>query len=219
MAMYEKKKPHKAVIYQRDISRKLSNQDEAIALMRSGGFAEELWEIQVLMHAPDRAPCDLAHALSNVDLLLTPHGFQSMLLLFLPRPAVLFEVFPYRYYKRGYGPLSAEYGVIHGGVMSPPLTWHHQALLSLISTSTCMSSKWCRGYARSSDVQLTQRGVSQLVGLISEHRASLGYTLAIDGYSHSNRNSNIGNSSSNDSSSVISSKVFTPSPSRDFLYQ
>ena len=33
-----------------------------------------------------------------------------MLLMFLPRPAILFEVFPYKYLKRGYGPLSMEYG-------------------------------------------------------------------------------------------------------------
>ena len=37
-------------------------------------------------------------------------GFQSMLLLFLPRPAILFEVFPFKYFKRGYGPFSQEYG-------------------------------------------------------------------------------------------------------------
>ena len=64
-------------------------------------------------------PCELAHRLHNVDVMVTPHGFQSMLLLFLPRPALLFEVFPYRYYKRGYGPLSDEFGVRHHGVMSP----------------------------------------------------------------------------------------------------
>lgn len=68
------------------------------------------WEISVLMHSNRRSPCELAHLLHNVDVFLTPHGFQSMLLLFLPRPAILFEVFPYKYYKRGYGPFSAEYG-------------------------------------------------------------------------------------------------------------
>lgn len=52
----------------------------------------------------------LMHHLYNADVLVTPHGFQSMLLLFLPRPAVIFEVFPYRYYKRGYGPFGGEYG-------------------------------------------------------------------------------------------------------------
>ena len=58
-----------------------------------------------------------------------------MLLLFLPQPSILFEVFPYRYYKRGYGPLSGEYGVIHGGAMSPPGTgWFARAILSLLPT-------------------------------------------------------------------------------------
>lgn len=62
------------------------------------------------MHSSSRSPCMLMHHLYNADVLVTPHGFQSMLLLFLPRPAVIFEVFPYRYYKRGYGPFGGEYG-------------------------------------------------------------------------------------------------------------
>lgn len=44
------------------------------------------------MHKKDRSPCELTHIFNGVDVLLTPHGFQSMLLLFLPKPAVLFEV-------------------------------------------------------------------------------------------------------------------------------
>lgn len=73
-------------------------------------LTEDVWEIQVIMHSSSRGPCELAHLFHNVDLLITPHGFQSMLLMFLPRPAVIFEVFPYRYFKRGYGPFSQEYG-------------------------------------------------------------------------------------------------------------
>lgn len=52
----------------------------------------------------------LMHMLYNVDVLITAHGFQSMLLLFLPLPAILFEIFPYKYFKRGYGPFGHEYG-------------------------------------------------------------------------------------------------------------
>lgn len=44
------------------------------------------------MHQKDESPCQLAASLYNVDVLMTPHGFQSMLLLFLPRPAIIFEV-------------------------------------------------------------------------------------------------------------------------------
>lgn len=104
------------------------------------------------MHSNSRSPCELAHILHNVDVLLTPHGFQSMLLIFLPRPSILFEVFPYKYYKRGYGPLSGEYGIRHSGAMSPPTLWHTGFFLSYIRTSTCMLNKYCRGYARNQDV-------------------------------------------------------------------
>jgi hypothetical protein len=122
------------------------------------------------MHSSKRSPCELSHLLHNVDILLTPHGFQSMLLLFLPRPAILFEIFPYKYYKRGYGPLSGEYGkhilifpyvahvsssisgIIHSGVMSPATLWHTRYLLRYIKTAVCMQWKHCRGYARNQDV-------------------------------------------------------------------
>jgi len=86
-----------------------------------------------------------------------------MLLLFLPRPALLFEVFPYRYYKRGYGPLGREYGVIHAGVMSPPTSWLAGLALGLVGTGWCMGDKQCRNFARGDNVQLTQHGVARLV--------------------------------------------------------
>eukprot|EP01033_Poteriospumella_lacustris_P003383 gene3383-2504_t len=159
---HEKRTPYKLVIYQRDLSRKIMNEAEAIQLLRAA-LPADLWEISVLMHSSKRSPCELAHMLNDVDVLVTPHGFQSMLLLFLPRPALLFEVFPYRYWKRGYGPLSKEYGVIHDGVMSPGTKWDTRFFLSFVKTSFCMTSKFCRGYAREQDVLLTQQGVNRLV--------------------------------------------------------
>ncbi len=118
------------------------------------------------MHTRDRSPCALAHELRGVDVLLTPHGFQSMLLLLLPRPALLFEVFPYRYYKRGYGPLGGEYGVLHAGAMSPPLAWHRRLALAALPSRLCMLSKFCRNYARGDDVLLTRHGAGLLLGAI-----------------------------------------------------
>ena len=120
--------------------------------MLKAKLPSDLWDIQVLMHSSKRSPCELAHILHNVDVFLTPHGFQSMLLFFLPRPSLLIEVYPYRYYKRGYGPLSHEYGLIHTGVMSPATLWHTKILLHGIQTSTCMQWKECRGYSRNQDV-------------------------------------------------------------------
>lgn len=43
-------------------------------------------------------------------------------------------------------------GVIHDGVMSPGTKWDTRFFLSFVKTSFCMTSKFCRGYAREQDV-------------------------------------------------------------------
>jgi hypothetical protein len=167
----KKKSMYKLAIYQRDISRKLVDQEQVIKMLQDKlsllkGMESKEWEIVVIMHKSDRSPCEIAHLLNDVDVLVTPHGFQSMLLLFMTRPSIVFEVFPYRYYKRAYGPLSNEYSIIHGGVMSPSMSWFNYFLLSNVKTQWCMESKFCRGYARNSDVKLTAHGVNQLMVLV-----------------------------------------------------
>lgn len=163
----------KLVIYQRDQSRRLRNEVEVLELLETAlpSLGLGSWDVRVLIHAKDRSPCSLAHDLHDADVLLTPHGFQSMLLLFLPRPALLFEVFPYRYYKRGYGPLGREYGVMHAGVMSPPLGWVSRLLLGLVGTGWCMAEKQCRNFARGDNVLLTKHGVNRLVRMVRERLA------------------------------------------------
>lgn len=174
-----KKGTYKLAIYQRDLSRKLLYQVQAIELLRSRLPLGE-WEIVVIMHKKDRSPCEMTHLLNNVDVLLTPHGFQSMLLLFMRRPSVLFEVFPYRYYKRAYGPLSHEYGIIHGGTMSPSLSWWNYFWLSSIRTKWCMDSKYCRGFARNSDVTLTTGGVNQLMEVVNKYLETIKTTHSFE---------------------------------------
>jgi hypothetical protein len=178
-----KKKKYKLVVYQRDLSRTIANEEEALALIGEQLKPEE-WEVKVLMHARDRSPCELAHRLHNVDVMITPHGFQSMLLIFLPRPSLLFEVFPYRYYKRGYGPLGNEYGLLHYGVMSPALSWSHRLALSQTVTSSCMLGKQCRNFARNDNVHLTRRGVDRLVDGVQHLLSSAGVETQDTLYHH-----------------------------------
>lgn len=155
-----KDKKYLLVIYQRDRSRKLLDQEISVKTLQAAlGLS---WEIRILMHTPDRSPCLLALVLHEVDVLVTPHGFQSMLLLFMPRPSLIFEIFPYRYLKRGYGPFGIEYGVYHSGIMSPPVSASRKILLSVIPTRLCMLSKTCRNFARNDNVRLTSRGVNKL---------------------------------------------------------
>ena len=169
------KHKYRLVLYQRDRSRKLVEEAQALEMLRARLPEAGSWEVEVIVHSPDRSPCSLARKLRRTDVLLTSHGFQSMLLLFLPRPSILFEVFPYRYFKRGYGPLSREYGVIHGGVMSPPVRGGIvRAVLSMVTTRICFMYKDCRGVARGDDVRLTQRGVDRLVALVKQNFHQLG---------------------------------------------
>lgn len=121
-----KKKKYKLVLYQRDRTRRLSNQDEALQLLRQR-LPENEWEImvsaaacprvhpqsdllQLFVHDNMVSPCELMHILSDADVLLTPHGFQSILLLYLPIPALLFEIFPSHYHRNVYRLVAEEYG-------------------------------------------------------------------------------------------------------------
>jgi len=131
------------------------------------------WEIQTLAHNTARSPCELAALMAFTDVLVTPHGFQSMLLLFMPIPSLLFEVFPYRYVKRGYGPFGQEYGVLHSGVVSPPVSSLTGTLLSIVPTRLCMLNKHCRYLARGDDVRLTAHGLNRLKQSIDQFLALL----------------------------------------------
>ena len=168
--VYENKKDnnklYKLVIYQRDQNRRVGNEAEILSRLQSDPSMQK-WEFQVVMHSTSRSPCELSHVLNDVDVLVTPHGFQSVLLIFLPRTSLLFEIYPFRYYKPAYAPMSIEFGVMHGKVMSRPTRWDTSLILRHLETSTCFKYKSCRSYARNQDVVLEEDKVDYLVKLIS----------------------------------------------------
>lgn len=43
-------------------------------------------------------PCQLVEILSRIDVLITPHGFQNTLLMYLPVASILVEVYPRFYF-------------------------------------------------------------------------------------------------------------------------
>ena len=159
-------KLYKLVIYQRDQNRRVGNEAEILSRLQSDPSMQK-WEFQVVMHSTSRSPCELSHVLNDVDVLVTPHGFQSVLLIFLPRTSLLFEIYPFRYYKPAYAPMSIEFGVMHGKVMSRPTRWDTSLILRHLETSTCFKYKSCRSYARNQDVVLEEDKVDYLVKLIS----------------------------------------------------
>ena len=154
-----KKKRH-AVIYQRDMNRKFSDFDRVkqsvIDILGSG------WSVNVIMHDDNNPPCLLYHCLKHTELLITPHGFQSMLTMFLPTRAYMFEISPARYRWTGYKALGLMFSVRHIWVESYPLSMFGHTLSAVLTTKHCMASYFCRYLVRKCDVSLDKRSLSVL---------------------------------------------------------
>lgn len=111
------------------------------------------WEVITVIHSDQRSPCELSHMLSNADVLLTPHGFQSMLLLFLPIPAVLLEIFPQPYQKEVYRIISSDLGIAYGQTKSAATMLGVRLLLQFISEQSWNQNPVCRYISRLQDVK------------------------------------------------------------------
>jgi hypothetical protein len=153
------KKFRHAVIYQRDTSRKFIDFDELVQnVQRTLGSHD--WKTSVIMHNDQNPPCLLTRCLGNTDLLITPHGFQSMLTMFLPKHAYMFEVFPTRYYWTGYKALGLAFAVKHAWFESSPRSILSSALALWTTTPWCMELYICRYLARKGNVLLDKVGLS-----------------------------------------------------------
>ena len=161
----------RAVIYQRDAGRTLEAVDEvASALQRAleaSGGGGGAWRVSVVTHHDALPPCALAACLRDAEVLLTPHGFQSMLYLFLPPRATLFEVFPHRYYKHGYKRAALEWGGAHAFTISPPRNLASRVISAAVATGRCMSMYYCRYVARKGSVLVEPRDVDAVVRAVA----------------------------------------------------
>ena len=150
-----------AVIYQRDVGRSLEDVEGAASSLERALGAD--WRVSVVTHHERLPPCRLARCLGRAEALVTPHGFQSMLYLFLPPKALLYEVFPHRYYKHGYKRAALEWGVSHGMTLSLPRSAASRIISAGFTTGGCMSMFYCRYLARKGDVVLEPRDVDAIV--------------------------------------------------------
>jgi hypothetical protein len=120
-----------------------------------GSIRRFVWRVSVVTHSDSFPPCALRSCLARASALVTPHGFQSMLYLFLPKNAHVHEVFPHRYYKHGYKRAALEWGVSYGFSMSPPRSLLSRLISRLFTTDACMRMYYCRFLARKGDVLVT----------------------------------------------------------------
>ena len=160
----DEKKKRQAVIYQRDANRKFRNFDQVKGEVKR--ILGSDWSVSVIMHDDNNPPCLLYHCLKHAELLITPHGFQSMLTMFLPTRAYMFEIFPSRYHWMGYKALGLMFGVRHVWVESYPLTMFGRALSAVFTTKHCMASYFCRYLVRKSDVSFNELSASILEKIV-----------------------------------------------------
>jgi hypothetical protein len=153
----------RAVIYQRNVNRKFIEFDQMESdIVRVLG---PRWTVTVIIHDDDNPPCVLLQCLKETDLFITPHGFQSMLTMFLPVDAYMFEVFPTRYFWTGYKALSLAFGVRHVWAQSRPVSHLGRTLAAFHTTERCMHFYFCRYLARKGNVFFDQHGLRILRGV------------------------------------------------------
>jgi len=151
------------VIYQRDTGRRLEGaEDVAQRLIEALPGGTGTWRHSVVTHHEALPPCLLKRCLGNADVLVTPHGFQSMLYLLLKPGSLMYEVFPHRYYKHGYKRAALEWDLVHGMSLSPPRGVLPGVISRTFTTGGCMSMYYCRYFARKGDVVLEGRDVEAI---------------------------------------------------------
>lgn len=78
-------------------------------------------------------------------------------MLFMPQPALFYEIFPAPYYKHVYQTLSTGLGLSYGSLSSEPtdplIRWVQSYVPSLVNPKICNQWYFCRAWARGQDVK------------------------------------------------------------------
>lgn len=115
-----------AVLYERNANRHLANRAEVqtvLSRFQEGASGPP----QLLMHNSHAPPCSVVRPVAFSHLLLTVHGFNSAVALFLPPGAAFVEVFPREYswpdgaISHTVSALGVQIGHLYGAEVPPPL--------------------------------------------------------------------------------------------------
>ena len=140
-------------IYERNNNRHFVDLQKVLQTIRN--HLSERWEVLLITHDEAIQPCLLHAVLRTTNVLLTTHGFQATASLLLPPQAILFEIFPYKYFKPSYLNMVRQLGIHHRWVQNAQPTSNSRMVLRLISQNWCMNSNRCRTHARGDSVQVT----------------------------------------------------------------
>ena len=110
----------RVLVYERDANRHVANLEAVLAALRALIGADG--SVRLVHHEPTRTPCELVRAVAEADLLVSVHGFNSALLLFLRRGAGFVEIFPrgYAWPQDAISRVAPYLGVRHAHVYGTP---------------------------------------------------------------------------------------------------
>ena len=150
---------HKLLVFQRNLDRLLLAADTATERLRRALD----WDVRLILHDEDEHPCTIYHDFNRADVVLTVHGYQAVGTLFMRENSHIVEIFNFRYFKPTYILLAGEMRVSHNWFQDEVPTSMSRMILSLISQDMCMSSGWCRDFARKDDVILTNKMFNDII--------------------------------------------------------
>jgi hypothetical protein len=172
-------KPIKILLYQRDASRRFVDLDASVLEFRATLGLN--WSVEILSHSEKMSPCEVINSVRTATVFVTPHGFQSVLLLFQPLSSVIVEVHPSYYLKQ------EVYGFVEAGFRqnfdiarsyiaeeSAPTHWAMKCIKNALqmcgyTTHECMHSSLCRNIARRQDVQISRSLIKRTAAFLSTH--------------------------------------------------
>ena len=169
----------KVLLYQRDASRRFVDLEASVLEFRATLGLN--WSVEILSHSENMSPCEVINSVLAATVFVTPHGFQSALLLFQPLSSVLVEVHPSYYLKQ------EVYGFVQAGFRqnfdiarsyiaeeSAPTHWTMRCIKSALQmcgymTHECLHSRICRNIARRQDVQIPSPLIRRTADFLSTH--------------------------------------------------
>lgn len=193
---------HKTIlIYQRDQSRLLSlgntkkctnrgsaeNIANCIKMLLFTSHAniskniDTTWSMEVMSHSDNRSPCVLIEKISSTTVLITPHGFQSILLLFQPLSSLLVEIYPFMYFKPDL------YGFIQVGLRQRfliarsylceetlPFNIVHHVIEGIqrvcgFTRKFCTNNFLCKLIVRNQNTHISEDTIIRVINFVNEH--------------------------------------------------
>lgn len=172
-------KPIKMLLYQRDASRRFVDLEASVSEFRA--ILGLNWSVEILSHSEVMSPCGVINSVRTATVFVTPHGFQSVLLLFQPLSSVIVEVHPSYYFKQ------EVYGFVQAGFRqnfdiarsyiaeeSIPTHWTMKYIKNALQmcgymTHECMHSSVCRNIARRQDVLISRSLIKRTADFLSTH--------------------------------------------------